>query len=207
MYLGDGSHSLAVVRPCTSTPVSLEDFTIMEAAGSVEISWRMFGPGVAEDFQLRGLSRGVARRIEPIESLGQQGFRAVDREVPTDSAIITYILFLRNADGSWGTLAEGEYRRAGLRRFVEIDAPFPSPSNSHSSIRITSTRVLHGEVTICDVRGRLVAQLFQGALQPGVTQLTWDGLDSEKRTAAAGVYFVRLHTDQDIKSRRIVRLD
>jgi flagellar hook assembly protein FlgD len=48
-------------------------------------------------------------------------------------------------------------------------------------------------VTLHDVRGRQVRTLLAGEVQPaGLLRLNWDGLDSEGRALASGMYLARV---------------
>ncbi|MBD3368724.1 MAG: hypothetical protein GF405_11225, partial [Candidatus Eisenbacteria bacterium] len=51
------------------------------------------------------------------------------------------------------------------------------------------------EVAVFNVRGERVRTLERGALPAGAHRATWDGLDAEGRSAASGVYFVRISAE------------
>jgi len=52
-------------------------------------------------------------------------------------------------------------------------------------------------VTVHDLRGRVVRQLFAGAVAPGTQTLAWDGRDDAGRALAAGVYVARVQAGAD----------
>jgi hypothetical protein len=196
------------IRPCTTTPVSLLEFVPAVTQAGVELRWRMSEPCAPGDFQLRATTEVTSWPVEPIEAVGERDFAAVDRaNAGSGSERRMYSLFVRSLDGAWGLIADRAWTPAGLARPVELEAAFPSPSKATSQIRVVARQPIRGKVTVCDVRGRLVAELFTGLLQPGLTQMVWDGRDRQRRRAAAGVYFVRLHTDHGIQARRIVYVD
>lgn len=95
----------------------------------------------------------------------------------------------------------------------DVDAARPvvstlsiSPNPPHGSATITY-RVAPGTRTarlaVYDLRGRLVAQLSQinATLSPG--SVTWDGRDSARCAVSAGIYIVRLETENGAISRKI----
>jgi hypothetical protein len=59
-------------------------------------------------------------------------------------------------------------------------------------------------VTVHDVAGRLVAQLWEGPAVSGVTRIDWDGRSIGGSPMAAGVYVVHARVGTTSLSRRIV---
>lgn len=62
------------------------------------------------------------------------------------------------------------------------------------------------EIEVYDVRGRLVAQVFDGALEPGGTTLEWDGRGKAGRRVSSGVYILRVRSPLDEISAKITVL-
>jgi len=79
-------------------------------------------------------------------------------------------------------------RRFALRNF-------PNPFNPRTTIELSlpaSSIPLNIELTIHDVRGRLVRTIFHGPLTGGTRHgITWDGKDARGQPVASGVYFAR----------------
>lgn len=61
-------------------------------------------------------------------------------------------------------------------------------------------------VTVHDVAGRLVAELWDGPAASGITRIDWDGRSTGGSPMAAGVYVVRARVGTTSLSRRIVRI-
>jgi hypothetical protein len=61
-------------------------------------------------------------------------------------------------------------------------------------------------VTVHDVAGRLIAQLWDGPVPSGITRIAWDGRSSGGTPMAAGVYVVRARVGGTALTRRIVRI-
>ena len=57
-----------------------------------------------------------------------------------------------------------------------------------------------------DINGRRVSTVFRGRLQPGTTELAWNGRRDDGSRAAAGVYFYRLEMRGRVMARRLVLL-
>ena len=61
-------------------------------------------------------------------------------------------------------------------------------------------------LTVYDVLGRRVRQLWQGPLGAGAHRFTWDGRDEAGRGVAAGVYIYKVEADGQIEAKKTTRL-
>ena len=70
----------------------------------------------------------------------------------------------------------------------------PNPFNPSTTIKfdIGGTMSTSLNVGVFDLRGRLVATVYDGLAAPGPQRITWDGSDARGRNAASGVYLVRV---------------
>ena len=57
---------------------------------------------------------------------------------------------------------------------------------------------------VCDLAGRLVKTLIADNLGVGLQTVTWDGSDRHGAQVASGVYFLRLETEQEISTRKLM---
>jgi|GEM_PF-2826632 len=71
----------------------------------------------------------------------------------------------------------------------------PNPFNPATFVRFDLEREAQVQVSIHDMRGRLVADLVEDRLPAGRQEILWRGTDRAGRQMAAGVYFYRLQTD------------
>ncbi len=60
--------------------------------------------------------------------------------------------------------------------------------------------------TVHDVTGRRVAQLVDERLRAGQHRLVWNGRTASGGSATAGVYFLRVHTEDGTRSRKMLRV-
>jgi len=81
--------------------------------------------------------------------------------------------------------------------------PWPNPFNPRVEARIRLEDASFTRVTVHDLAGRRVATLLEENLPAGSHPVAWDGR-SNGRAAAAGVYFLRVGTEQGEISRKIV---
>ena len=84
---------------------------------------------------------------------------------------------------------------------------FPNPFRDHTEITFNLTQTESIELTVYDVQGQVIRQLWHGMEQAGKTAITWNGLDDAGKTVAAGTYFVQLSSKsiQDSMAMTVVR--
>lgn len=81
---------------------------------------------------------------------------------------------------------------------------WPNPFNPRVSLAMEVPTTGSVRLELYDLRGRLVAQLFDGILPEGRHQVTWDGKDAAGRPAPSGVYFARLDTQTGRAVQKLV---
>jgi flagellar hook assembly protein FlgD len=65
---------------------------------------------------------------------------------------------------------------------------------------------LWAAVLVLGVLGQRVRQLVDGHLPAGPHEIRWDGHDAHGRDVAAGIYYVRMVTDDLRTIRKLVKL-
>ncbi|MYH67876.1 MAG: T9SS type A sorting domain-containing protein [Dehalococcoidia bacterium] len=89
-----------------------------------------------------------------------------------------------------------------------LGANYPNPFNPATTIPV-SVAAGAGDVdlTIYNVLGQPVRQVWNGPLAAGEHRLAWDGRDGQGRSVAAGVYVVRLLQGEQMRLHKMVKLD
>jgi hypothetical protein len=80
----------------------------------------------------------------------------------------------------------------------------PNPFNPATSIRFDVVREGLVSLRVYDVSGRIVRTLIDGILSPDRYTAVWDGTDDRGRPVATGVYFDRLRTGNDVRTRKLI---
>ena len=89
-----------------------------------------------------------------------------------------------------------------------LGANYPNPFNPATTIPLTVPAGAGDvDVTIYNVLGQPVRQVWNGPLAAGEHRLTWDGRDAEGHPVAAGVYLYRLQGDDHTRLRKMVKLE
>ncbi|MEE8572184.1 MAG: DUF6689 family protein [Gemmatimonadota bacterium] len=79
-----------------------------------------------------------------------------------------------------------------------------SPVNDRSVIELMGPAGVKVVVRVYNASGRLVSTLFEGQLNGDSTHLDWDGTDSTGGRVSSGVYFVRLESEGESASSKVV---
>ena len=90
---------------------------------------------------------------------------------------------------------------------VALGANYPNPFNPATIIPVSMADAGDVDVTIYNVLGQPVRQVWNGPLAAGEHRLTWDGQDAQGQSVAAGVYLVRLHQGDHTRLRKMVKLE
>ena len=84
---------------------------------------------------------------------------------------------------------------------------YPNPFNPAVVIPLDlATDAAGVSLTVYDVLGRRVRQLWQGALPVGSHRFTWNGRDEVGRNVAAGMYLYRVEVDGRVETKKMMKL-
>ena len=84
---------------------------------------------------------------------------------------------------------------------------YPNPFNPAVVIPLDlATDAAQVSLTVYDVLGRRVRQLWQGPLGAGVHRFTWDGHDEVGKGVAAGGYIYKVEVDGQIEAKKTTKL-
>lgn len=87
-----------------------------------------------------------------------------------------------------------------------LDAPHPNPFNPSTEIRYVLPRASRVDVAIYDASGRMVSQLANEDQVQGEHRVRWSGRDARGGTVSSGVYFVRLRSNGETRTQKMVLL-
>lgn len=142
-----------------------------------------------------------------------------DYTVPTPFQSLLYVAVLvtntkrTGSEASYSYTVEDATGSTGIGELVTADAGLrlhPAAPNPTSGVTTLSFSLpadaSHAEMGVFDVHGRLVRALHHGPLSAGHGEARWDGTDHSGRRTPAGVYWIRLHTDDGSTAARRVTL-
>jgi hypothetical protein len=81
----------------------------------------------------------------------------------------------------------------------------PNPFNPTTTIRFGLPRASEVRLVVYDVAGRQVKALLDNERMPaGLHSIVWDGRNGDGKRVASGIYFVRLKSDREMQTRKVV---
>jgi hypothetical protein len=83
---------------------------------------------------------------------------------------------------------------------------YPNPFVAATTIQYELAASGPVSISVTDLVGRNVQQLFSGNAGAGAHRLLWDGRNGDGRPVSAGVYFVRFEFGGGVEYRKIVRV-
>ena len=88
-----------------------------------------------------------------------------------------------------------------------LDDSYPNPFNPAVVLPLDlATDAAQMSLTVYDVLGRRVRQLWQGPLGAGSHRFSWDGRDEAGKAVAAGVYLYRVEVDGQKEAKKTTKL-
>jgi len=78
----------------------------------------------------------------------------------------------------------------------------PNPFNPQTNIRfeVGGTNSVPAEVTIYNLKGQAVRNLFQGSVSPGPQNMVWNGRGNDGRNLATGIYMARVRLGEESRT-------
>ncbi|MBN1782761.1 T9SS type A sorting domain-containing protein [bacterium] len=80
---------------------------------------------------------------------------------------------------------------------------FPNPFNPSTAVRYSVPVRSLVELNVYNIRGQLVARLFNGEKEAGRHTAVWDGTDMHHRSVPAGIYLCRMNSGDFVKTIRM----
>jgi len=88
----------------------------------------------------------------------------------------------------------------------ELKENYPNPFNPTTRIPFTVDKVRSVKLAVYDARGAQVRTIINAKFGAGSYEASWDGRNDSGRLVSSGIYFLRLQSDNLVKTNRIVLL-
>jgi predicted outer membrane repeat protein len=89
-------------------------------------------------------------------------------------------------------------------KVLAITGVVPNPFNPMANVKFDLPRSGKVQLSVFDLRGRLVRELVSGQMEAGSHEVMWNGRDSRGQMSATGVYFARLSSADGNKTVKMV---
>ncbi|MCP4566854.1 MAG: T9SS type A sorting domain-containing protein [FCB group bacterium] len=87
---------------------------------------------------------------------------------------------------------------------LALSQNYPNPFNPVTTIEFSLPHSGYVSLDVFDIVGRKVTTLVADQMSAGVKKIIWNGIDSQGRAVASGVYFYRLRQDDIIETRKMI---
>ena len=91
-----------------------------------------------------------------------------------------------------------------LNDFTRIGQNYPNPFNGTTLIPIKLARDADVAIQIFDLTGKRIRTLFNGRMNAGVRQVSWDGNDENNARVASGLYIFKVIVEGKSKSKSML---
>ena len=81
---------------------------------------------------------------------------------------------------------------------------YPNPFNPKTNIRFALPKDSFVKLNVYDVNGKLVDEIVNGYLEPGIHNVEWSGTDTGGIDVSSGVYFYRIEASNYSKTYKMV---
>jgi hypothetical protein len=193
-------------KPLTEStvPTFLSDLSVWREGPSIRVQWQVALAVEPDGFRLVG-RQGELEWEVPVQSLGGNSFIASDDSYRLGpEGPVTYSLYFREPDGGWVLLASETLHLEAPELISGIQGVHPNPFNPHTTVAFSVGRPQNVRISVFDASGRLVVVLIDQVCGAGSHGAEWDGADASGRAVSSGTYLVRMETEGEVDSRKVV---
>lgn len=83
---------------------------------------------------------------------------------------------------------------------------YPNPFNGGTWVAIENERSRNIQVSIFNLRGQMIRQVYSGLAEIGVVRYYWDGFDADNQDVPSGLYHIQVQSEDDVKTIKTVKL-
>ena len=84
-----------------------------------------------------------------------------------------------------------------VKRTFALNQSYPNPAKGHAAISFALPETRDVTLEVFDMKGRIVRNLFEGSLEAGEHEVSWDIRDNSGNAVSTGVYVYRLTAGND----------
>lgn len=89
---------------------------------------------------------------------------------------------------------------------IELRQNYPNPFNPSTTIAYLVNERIDVQISVINILGQNIRNLFSGMQNPGNYQIVWDGKDEVGQAVSSGIYFYRLDAGNFSQTRKMILL-
>ena len=174
----------------------------MQRGSTVDVTWDLWSDEPLESFTLyrrHNESPQVAIASGEVETTRSYVDRSVDLGETYHYELVIHTM---GGDGFRSPVATVTVARL----VTSLGQNYPNPFNPRTTISFTLPKAEAVTLAVFDIEGRLVSTLVDEAASAGENAAQWDGRDELGRSVASGIYFYRLQSGTEVRTRKMVLL-
>lgn len=187
-------------------PVQVTSFFAETSTAGVMLTWK-----IVHDESINGIRIYKRWEGDPVFAPVATGaLMPVRTNTYTDGDVLPgrtyqYYLAVAEEDGS-ETRSRVITVRTGMG-LLSLYQNCPNPFNPSTIISFALPQKVQANLSIYDVRGKLVATLLNQTMREGFHEASWDGTDVRGVPVRSGIYFCRLVAGKKMLTRKMVLLE
>ncbi|NNF07009.1 MAG: T9SS type A sorting domain-containing protein, partial [Candidatus Eisenbacteria bacterium] len=184
------------------TPVRLTAFGVKRTDHTALLTWSVEDAVNHLGFNVyRGATEETRVQVSDRLFSGQSRYEFPDATAPAERTNYWLAEISRTGQTSWHGPVVLEAASFGVG--VTLHAQ-PNPFGSSASISFALEDPGFARVSVLGIQGRQVKTLLQGMQPAGSRTLQWDGSNENGARVAPGVYFLKLETQETVRTQKIV---
>mgnify|MGYP001222047455 FL=1 len=127
----------------------------------------------------------------------------IEKHDEKDSEIrISYLFF----DDNFMLISKGDsvIHKHSMPTEFSLMQNYPNPFNPSTNIRFSVPKDSYVRLYVYDINGKMVDEIINGYLNPGVHNVEWRGTDIYGREVSSGVYFYSIESPEYSNSYKMV---
>ncbi len=182
-------------------PILITSFEASVTDRGVALAWRVEADEVVEGYRVYRREGGLDARLlnsSPIEATASSFVDASTKSATE----YTYQLAALKSNGDEVLSQTSTVTTPALE--LSLGQNYPNPFNPTTNIPLALDAAGRVVVRVFDVRGGLVATLFDGAMGEGRHSIEWNGRDERGQPVASGVYMYTLEAGKRTLAKKMV---
>jgi hypothetical protein len=131
---------------------------------------------------------------------------AMPDSLTATQVVLDHSVAPHTAHALYDTTETGTDVADGVPLAIDLGQSYPNPFNPSTTIVVALPHDAEIDLSVYDVRGRLVRNLKRGREAAGYRSFQWDGRNAAGEPVSSGVYLYRLRAGSELLTRKMVLL-